>query len=65
VEVYATNELYRGNYLVRSVHISIGVTNNGQQVHHQFEVRKYGVSDDQIYKVRAPSLENYLLVIRL
>ncbi|XP_070196048.1 uncharacterized protein [Littorina saxatilis] len=50
VEVYAINELNMGQYYVRSVSISLGVTDSGQQVHHQFEVRKFGVSEDQIFK---------------
>ncbi|XP_076462586.1 uncharacterized protein LOC143294951 [Babylonia areolata] len=50
VEVYATNELNLGQYYVRSVHISLGITDSGQQVHEQFEIKKFGVSDDQIFQ---------------
>nr|QIQ54699.1 capsule gland specific secretory protein [Reishia bronni] len=53
VEVYATNELNLAQYYVRSVHISLGITDSGKQVHDQFEVKKFGVSDDQIFKFLA------------
>ena len=64
VEVFATNEINMGRYYVRSVHISLGITDNGQQVHHQFEVRKYGVSDDQIFSVRPSSSHEQVLSAR-
>ncbi|XP_070196045.1 uncharacterized protein [Littorina saxatilis] len=53
VEVYVTNELNMGQYYVRSVSISLSAQDSGEQVHHEFEVRKFGVSEDQIFNYQS------------
>ncbi|KAK7485307.1 hypothetical protein BaRGS_00023406, partial [Batillaria attramentaria] len=52
IEVYATNELLDGRYVVRSVHISVGVSDHALLHHSAFEVYKtfnYNVNDSTIY----------------
>lgn len=53
-EIYATNQLYKGRYIVASAHISVGVTDSASQVHSSFEVYKsnYDVEESSIYNVR-------------
>ncbi|KAK7485308.1 hypothetical protein BaRGS_00023407, partial [Batillaria attramentaria] len=60
VEVYVSNVLHKDHYYVHSVHIIVGVTDLGKQVHNHFELRKYGVSDDQIYEAKVGSLTTKL-----
>ena len=52
VEVFATNELNKGRYYVRSVDIALGITDSGAQLFQMFDIKKYGVTDDSIFNVR-------------
>ncbi|PVD22769.1 hypothetical protein C0Q70_16025 [Pomacea canaliculata] len=54
-EIYATNQLYKGRYIVASAHISVGVTDSASQVHSSFEVYKsnYDVEESSIYNYLA------------
>ena len=53
-EVFATNELRHGRYVVRSVHISVGILDPVLQAGTTIEVYKtveYNVNDTEIYNV--------------
>ncbi|XP_070196047.1 uncharacterized protein [Littorina saxatilis] len=49
--VYATNELLRGRYVVRSVHISVRIEDKASKIHTTVQVYKYeyNVNDTEIY----------------
>ena len=51
VEVYVTNELSMGRYYVHTVLISLGLTDSGEQSHNQFEILKFGISNNRVFKV--------------
>ncbi|KAK7101041.1 hypothetical protein V1264_023888 [Littorina saxatilis] len=58
-EVYATNELLRGRYVVRSVHISVGISDPASMTHTAVEVYKtveYNVNDTEIYNYQARTI---------
>lgn len=50
VEVFVTNILHRGNYFVHSTSVTLGLNDIGRQVHHNFELQKYGISDERVYQ---------------
>ena len=51
MEVHVTNELHRGRYYVRAVDISVGVFHITDQASHVVETRKFGVSEEDIFRV--------------